>query len=108
MVTFYSRKPAFLEDFTYCLEINKKGVHIQGQESQPTFNPYGAVKCDTEVQDRLRCTTCFSSHFPRPNTIICKGTRSNRKRTNITTPRFYPMRLRGGAGTRGAMLEKAM
>ena len=102
-VSFYSQKPAFLDEFIYCLEINKKVIQFQDKVSQPVFNPQAKVETDL-----LRCATCFSSHFPRPNTILCKGTKSNRNGKRMSTPKFYPVRLRGGAGPRGTMLEKAM
>ena len=45
------------------------------------------------VSINQRCSRCFYSHFPSPNTYLCKW---NKKRF---LKKCFPVRLRGGAGT---------
>ena len=78
-VKYYSRKPSFLDDFTYCLEINKLGIQFPGQDEGKAVIPkydeaegYGLDGCNMKGEDGkgikkdTSCKGCFKSHFPRP------------------------------------------
>ena len=45
-----------------------------------------------EIDKRMKCTTCFISHFPQPNTLTCR--RKKKTKNNLLN-----LRLRGGART---------
>ena len=47
-------------------------------------------------KDEVRCSTCFVSHFPRPNTLLCKGSKLEKKKKEDTNKHSL-LRLRGGA-----------
>ena len=118
-VTVYSSKPSFLDEFSFCLEMNKQAMEFNVQEtdhvvemkgrddvSSPSTGP-GAV-----LVQRSSCKSCFISHFPRPNTKTCRGAKMMRTGVVEQTKRLS-VRLRGGAsieddGSLGKMKDRAM
>ena len=117
-VKYYSRKPSFLDDFTYCLEINKLRIQFPGQDEGKAVIPkddeaegYGLDGCNMKGEDGkgikndTSCKGCFKSHFPRPNTKLCKFGRQ-KKIGNLPL-----LRLRGGAQDENSgedMIERAV
>ena len=92
-VTVYPNKPCFLDEFTYCLEMSKKAMKLHSSETDHLARP---LERRDEVSSDNRCSTCFVSHFPRPNTKLCKGGKLEKKKKEATKKTIL-IRLRGGA-----------
>ena len=99
-ITVLSGQPSFVHDFTfsYCLELNPQALVFINSEKNDTSKSPGS-----QVEPR-KCTKCFISHFPSPNTVICKWNKN--KKDKMEKP--WPVRLRGGAGNRQDMIDKAV
>ena len=69
------------------VEMNKKAMEFNGSETDIV---------EMEGKDEVRCSTCFVSHFPRPNTLLCKGSKLEKKKKEDTNKHSL-LRLRGGA-----------
>ena len=84
----FKGRPNLLRQFNYCLEVDKKYIFVDNGDLQDPVadSVLAAKKFDS-------CKTCFVSHFPRPNTKICKG----RKIISSRKKEFLYVRLRGGA-----------
>ena len=84
-MTVYKNKPKFLDSYTHCLEINEHSVDFLN--CKPCKTPASGYNA--------KCSGCFISHFPSPNTTQCKWKKKNclrDSRRKISLPR-----LRGGA-----------
>ena len=99
-ITVLSGQPSFVHDFTfpYCLELNPQALVFISSEKKDTSKSPGS-----QVEPR-KCIKCFISHFPSPNTVICKWNKN--KKDKMEKP--WPVRLRGGAGNRQDMIDKAV
>ena len=89
-ISVYSIKPSFLDLYTYCQEINIKCVDFINCEND-------LPKPSSDSSYNGKCSGCFISHFPFPNTSHCKfdkkrGVRKSGSMTLLT-------RLRGGVNT---------
>ena len=69
------------------VEMNKKAMEFNGSETDIV---------EMKGKDEVRCSTCFVSHFPRPNTLLCKGSKLEKKNKGATNKHSL-LRLRGGA-----------
>ena len=115
-VTIYSSRPDFLNDYSFCLEINKSSISCSNTVSDfyatPSIISKHDQKEDTSRGDEVpelkplsndekcvRCRQCFVSHFPRPNTRLCKFNKPKSKGTKFDNP--MQLRLRGGADRNG-------
>ena len=87
IISVYNTKPSFLDSYTYCQEINPKSVDfLKCEADQPK-----ASSCNE------KCSGCFISHFPSPNTSRCKWNKKNSVRKGDR--RTLLTRLRGGVNT---------
>ena len=91
-ISFRESRPHFLQDFSYCLEIDRKAMYIcksPAQEESQVPLPHKRSK----KMSPKSCKGCFRSHFPRPNTKLCKFSKISNPSTQ--TPNKWPVRLRG-------------
>ena len=105
-VALYKTRPSFIDEYSYCLEINKQSIDFP---SFTTDEPEKMSETDGHVKRSERCVRCFVSHFPSPNTLNCKWNRNKKK--HVQPPRsHWPIRLRGGARTKHhqPILERAI
>ena len=77
-------------------ENNNGGKKEQAMEFNGPEIDNDELKERDEVRSNYRCSTCFVSHFPRPNTQMCKGSKLGKKKKEATKMPFL-LRLRGGA-----------
>ena len=89
-VTMYTSKPHFIDSYPACYEVNIKSLIFSYCKLERSYN--------TKLPDNILgyssykvCSQCFVSHFPSPNTFICKW-KKERKTSQSTLIRF-----RGGA-----------
>ena len=94
-VSVYKSKPKFLDEFIYCLEINPKCVEILNGKNDNIRSPEQDHKKFSDMSIPKKCCGCFDTHFPKPNTLLCKW---NKERTRSQQSN-WPFRLRGGAGS---------
>ena len=94
-ISMYRSKPGFLDSFTYCLEIKEDCVDFVN------CKPYQPPSSSSAE----KCSKCFISHFPSPNTLHC---RLNKRRNNVRST-LLP-RLRGGANfdTENLIIKRAI
>ena len=94
-VTLYSKMPDFLNNFVYCLEINQLSIGY----SDSADTPVKIFKADETLsrKERYKCQKCFISHFPKPNTKLCKFKISRNDVLNSRLENSWRPRLRGGA-----------
>ena len=107
-VSVHPSRPSFLDNYSYCLEINKKSMAFHNQKSGNADEPVGISEKDAEERNYKPCYGCFVSHFPSPNTVLCKWNKKRMKKEPSINP--WPVRLRGGANNQQAMeiVEKAI
>ena len=91
-VRVFRSKPNFLDTFTFCLEINRLAIDfLTGGYDSIIKTPKKEDKAE-EIDKSTKCTTCFITHFPQPNTLTCRW--KKKTRNNLLN-----LRLRGGART---------
>ena len=100
-VSVYNSRPSFLSEYNYCLEINVKSLDCNLASNLNPFKKYEAVRSD-------KCTGCFVSHFPSPNTSLCKLKKAKRTYRESSS-KYWPVRLRGGANSeQTVIIERAV
>ena len=105
-VTVYKNRPQFLDQYSYCLEINNKTVALQKIKSE-TAETTKSAKKENLILNEEPCKKCFVSHFPRPNKMSCKFSLKKRKKS---AAKVWPYRLKGGAGDQesSSIIERAI
>ena len=97
-VAVYTRKPNFLDDFSYCFEIDQKAIMVKTHNSEAVDEDKTEELSEdarsVEIISEL-CDGCFKTHFPRPNRSKCIW---NKKKRVSQNPVTKSLRLRGGAG----------
>ena len=93
-VTLHKSRPGFLENYSYCLQIDPKTVSVTSKISSMDNSP--ATDPDSIAIQRPSCKSCFISHFPKPNTKFCKGIKKFKPGILCSAKRLC-VRLRGGA-----------
>ena len=97
MVSIIPSKQALEERFSYCLEINMDALVSTNVSSGSSAKDESPTKQYEGPVMGKQCSKCFVSHFPHPNTKICKlGKESKRKRKENSSSKLV-VRLRGGA-----------
>ena len=69
-VSVFKARPSFLKEYSYSLQINKESLDLVSCSS--VGNLCKLPQKLSEVIGSDKCTGCFVSHFPSPNTSICK------------------------------------
>ena len=74
-VSLYQSRPAFLDTFSYCLQIDPRATPIR---RRCTVND--GLPVPKSVKGLITtCKGCFVSHFPRPNQRLCKWNKSKKE-----------------------------
>ena len=94
-VSVYKSRPSFLSEYNYCLEINVNSVDFLSCNLDTVSKTETLSSQLSEAISFKKCSGCFVSHFPRPNTSQCRW------KKNIGRVAFVSkcsgVRLRGGA-----------
>ena len=78
-VSICKSRPTFLSQFSFCLQVDPKIVAIT-----KTLSVSDTLQASAEdVRSIKSCKGCFVSHFPRPNTKICRLTKSKKKESKV-------------------------
>ena len=94
-VSIYQSRPEFLKDFSYCSQVDPKEVVVDCKLSKK-FDMVPSQDSFLTDSPASVCKMCFVSHFPRPNTKLCKGyNKTSALKSN--SEMIWPIRLRGGA-----------
>ena len=88
-VSRYSSRPNFLQEYSYCLEIDKNAISFNRIPSVSDDLPPSASESMPKTSNFSRCSSCFVSHFPRPNTKLCKFS-LKRTSTNPSIKKMWP------------------
>ena len=91
-VSLYKSRPAFLKNFSFCLQIDPRTVFIS---KNCTVIEELALPAGLEGSIST-CKGCFVSHFPRPNQKLCKWDQSKKKESKASKFKTLP-HLKGGA-----------